>query len=313
MAAEDRWGEILFDASFAGFPIHVLSTSDDMGRALARHTYPHRNGAAIEDMGAEPHIARCRLKFFGPDHDEAFRVFHDLAHSVEPEVFTHPLYGSYSAKVGEFHAEAHAEQRDCIMVDCTFEEDTLEPAVFEVGAGSPTLAGAEDVQASADEWLVIVEPEDGTIIDVDGVELGNDAVATSEAWSTDASKTLRDVTHEMAALSARIDDTQERLHTASDISQYPAMIALTKLRGSLVKAAAAFSQRSPRIFKVTVAVSAPLLVVAAQIYQSANEAGERAKQLIELNDIRNPARIEAGTELRCQSPAAPRSRLRSPL
>lgn len=309
--ADDLWSSILFDASYGGFPIHVLQTSDDGGRDLATHKYPHRNGAEEEDMGGAQRVTRAHIIFFGPDHAEAFRVFHDLANSVEALTFTHPLFGSYEAKVGDLHWETSSEPRDCIMVDCVFREDTLTPAVFEVGAGSPTLAGSEDVDASAAEWLIIVEPEAGTIIDIDGVALGNDAMATAEAWATDASKTLRDVTHELTALSDRIDATQERFETATDINQYPALVALTKLRGSLVKASQAFAQRSPRIFEVTVAAPAPLLVVAAQIY-GATQAADRAQQLIELNDIRNPARIDAGTVLRAQSPVSPRARLRSP-
>ena len=145
----DNWGTILYDASYGGFPIHVLSTSDVGGRALARHTYPHRDGADIEDMGAEPRVTRCRVIFTGPDHYEAFRVFHDLAQSIEPLDFVHPITGTYLAKVGELNWSADAEPRDTIMVDCTFEEDTTEPAAFPIGAGSPTLSGSDDVAASA--------------------------------------------------------------------------------------------------------------------------------------------------------------------
>lgn len=307
MSAEDRWGTILFDASFGGMPLQVLSTSDDMNRALVRHRYPHRNGAKIQDQGSDQRIARCRIMFFGETHDSEFQRFHGLVHQVEPQIFTHPLYGSFLAKVGDLHAESSAETRDCIMVDAVFEEDTLEPAVFEVGAGSPVMAGSEEVEvttAELDQAFADTGLEDDT-------HLSADAFSIAQAWATDASKTTRDVANELTALTDRIEAANEFYGVATDLDRYPLMKALTNLRGSLVRASKVFAQRSPRILNITVAVAAPLLIVARDIYGAA-QAQTRYDQLLELNDIRNPARIEAGTPLRAQSPAAPRPRLRAP-
>lgn len=306
---EDTWGTILYDASYDGFPIHVLSTRDSVGRTLARFTYPHRNGADLEDMGGEPRVTRCRVIFTGPDHYEAFRVFHDLAHQVEPAIFVHPLTGSYLAKVGQFEYSAEAEQRDTIMVDCTFEEDTTEPAVLPVGAGAPTLSGVDDVAAAAAalgdalQNGFIVDADEGTIIDISDLTLLEDTVSTVQAWADDATKTIRDVTYEMSALTARIQVVTDELEVATDLSQFPIMVALTNLSYSLRRAAEVFASSAPQLFQFTVEAPTPLLLLAAQVY-GADEAGDRLDELLTLNDIRNPARVERGTVLTAQTPAA---------
>lgn len=303
--SEDSWGTILYDASYGGFPIHVMSTSDSAGRTLARHKYPHVDGADLEDMGAEPRVTRCRIIFTGPDHYEAFRVFHDLANSVEPLLFTHPITGSYLAKVGPYNFDADSERRDTITVDCTFEEDTTTPAVFPVGAGSPTLSGADDVAASAaavSSAVIIVPGDEGTIVDLPDDSLLDDAMAISQSWADDGTKTLRDVTYELNTLTDRIQATMDDLAVSTDLTQYPVMTALLDLSASLRRAAQAFAQVAPQLFQVTVEAPTPLLLIASQLYGAA-EAPARLEELLSLNDIRNPARVERGTVLTAQAPS----------
>lgn len=313
----DEWGTLMFEASYGGFPIYVLSTDDTGGRDLVRHKYPHRDGADIEDMGGEARVTRCRLIFFGDGHLEAFRVFHDLAQSIEALDFVHPLTGTYSAKVGPLTFSAQAEPRDCIMVECSFEEDTLTPAAFPVGVGSPTLSGVDDVSASAAALrdVIVVAPEDGTFIETDEVDfpdptLPEDALATATAWEADADKTLRDVTYELNALTARIQIVTNQLEVATDLERYDTMVALINLTASLRRAAQVFAASAPQLFRVTVAAPTPLMILAVQLY-GAKEAPDRVTQLMSLNDIRNPARVERGTVLLAQTPATSQ-RLRSP-
>ena len=145
---------------------------------------------------------------------------------------------------------------------------------------------------------------------VPDLALGDDAVAAAKSWEDDPAKTLRDVTYELNALTDRIQVETDALEVATDLSQFDLMVALVNLSASLRRAAQVFAQSAPQLFRVTVEAPTPLLLIAAQIYGAA-EAPERVVQLLGLNDIRNPARVERGTILVAQAPTtAPR--LRSP-
>lgn len=306
--SEDVWEDELLDGRFGDVELNITSTEDVGGRELVRHKYPHRDGAKIEDVGGEQRTTHCEIIFFGPGHRQAFAAFYVLANGIDPQTFVHPVLGSYTAKVSNLHWQARAEPRACIQVDCVFEEDISTPAVFDIGPGSPAFAGSDAVDSAGDDFADALAAQG--LSDETGLAAAASAVA--HAWD-ETQKTIRDVTHELTAITDRIESEYTRLEVATDVSRYPIMTALLGLGSSLRKAASAFAARSPRIFEFTVEVTAPLLIVAATIYQDASQAADRATQLEELNDIKNPARIERGTVLSALSPGGARRQLRSPL
>lgn len=317
---EDAWGAVLFSASFGGLPLYVLNTSDVGGNRLVRHSFPHRDGEELEPMGAVARKTRCKLIFFYPlqsglrlgpqdsflDPTAYFRAFMDLVASPERQVFTHPLTGSYMARVGEVTYAADPSQRDVITAECTFEEDTLEPAVFDQAAAFTSATSMIDVtqsRAALQDEILVIRPKVGTTIYVDALETAaDDSVDRASTWG-DPVKKLRDANLELAQSLEELDIANQNLGASLDVGFFPLITAVNDLKLSLIQRWRS-TQQAARIIQVTVYSPAPLFVLAAQIY-GATGVEDRVNQILGLNDVRNPLRIEAGTVLNVQSPTVP--------
>jgi len=316
--AEDLWEDVMHEASFGGVRLDVLSARSTAGRALARHVYPRRNGAQLEDAGAEPRVDHCRLIFFqrsaADNHLERLAMFHEAFVDGGAHTLVHPLLGSYQAKISTFDLQADAEPRDVVMVDVVFEEHADEPAIFDIGAGSPALSGLEEVSASAAAMDAALDDVAAATGDDVWTSVGTRAVTAATAWEAadpEDPTTFRDINLEMVSLTNDIDREIDRLELATSVERYPIWVTMVGLRATLRKAVEALAERSPRIIEITVTAPTPLLVIAARTY-GGDEAEWRCDQLRRLNDIRNPNRVETGTVLKAQAPSAPRARLRAP-
>lgn len=318
IGTEDAWSSLLFECSYGGTRIDILSTSDENGRILATYEFPHRDGAQLEDMGAQPRITHARLVFFQvtPDDNphERFYFFKALADQGEAQAFVHPITGTYRARVGDLTWSADAENRSEIIVDCTFHEDSEIPAEFELGAGVPSTVGIDEVDASA--GLVDVSVDDYNAQQVESgarrfvpleTDLTSESVALVRTWSeidrtdpTTLGSFSRSVYLDLVAMNNKLQALVEEWELATDLDRYPIMIALNDLNFTMRQAAQAVIDDSPRIFEIRVDAPIALLALAANTYGAA-DAEMRADQITRLNDIPNPARIEAGTILKAQT------------
>jgi len=318
----DLWQEQLFECRFGGIRLDVQSTQDTLGRVLATHQIPHREASPVRDQGGQARVTQCRIIFFpldaNDDPRERFYFFKSVVDEGRTQTFVHPITGSYRAKCGELTMSAAAEPRETLMVECSFHEDADVPAVFEAGAGVPVRAGVEEVSAAAadlDAGLVEVNAE----LDEDAEPLastvGNSAVTQVQAWeeaSRDVDKglTAREVNLQLVALSDSISAETDRLELALHPERQPIARSLSNLHHSVRRAAAAFIEESPRIAEVTILSPTNVYTLAARTYPG-EPAEQRVEQILQLNDLPNPARIEAGTRLKVYSTRTS-SRLRSP-
>lgn len=304
---DDQWGTQLYEASFGGVRIDAQSTSDDLSRALVRYKYPNRNGADVEDMGAEEWVTRCRLIWFprdGQDARAAFLEFVDVVNQGKSQIFSHPIFGERRCKVGQFQASAETGTRDTIMADVEFVEDTVDAARVLPGAGAPVGASVQDVSAIA------ADIDDGLVDVNEGlVEVGEDPISTTAhtnalvavtSWEeSEASLTERDVRYQAISLANQIQSETDRLELATHLDRYPLVQAFARLHFAIRTAAEAFIQRTPKLFEITVPAPAPLIVIASQTY-GADQAADRYEELLELNDVRTPNRVPRGTVLRAR-------------
>jgi prophage DNA circulation protein len=301
---EDQWSTQLYESSFGGVRLDVQSTTDDLSRALVRYKYPNRDGADVADMGAEEWVTRCRLIFWprdGQDARAAFLGFMEVVKRGRSQVFSHPIFGERNCKVGQLSAAAEFGTRDVIMVEAEFVEDTVDAATFPTGAGAPVASSVQEIAAiSADIDSGLVDVNEREDLDEPiSTDVGKDAVTAVTGWSEDESLTERDVRYEAASLAADIEAETDRLELATHLDRYPLVAAFARLHFAIRNAAEAFIQRSPKAFEITVPAPTPLLVIAAQTY-GADQAGDRYEELLELNDIRTPNRIPAGTVLKAR-------------
>jgi len=321
MAAEDKWGSTLFECSWGGVRLDVQSTSDAGGRALFTARRPHRNAHPVRDMGGEPRVSRCRIVFWPVDATddplERFYFFKALVDNGDTRTFVHPISGRFRAKVGELSWSADSEERDTITVECSFHEDDDEPAVFEAGAGAPVSTGVEEVSAAAaDVNLALADfnaeqlaaDEDWEALET---TVTTEAVELAEEWEAGADAlSQREVALDLVAISNKIQEETDRLELATNLDRHPIMVALSDLHAQLRNAADAVFVESPRLIEITVTAPMSLWMLCSETY-GADQAEDRVEQIIRLNDILNPARLEAGTRLKAYA-ATSSSQLRTP-
>jgi prophage DNA circulation protein len=284
----DVWESILYEASYGGVRLDVLSVDGQAGRSVVRHSYPNRDGANIEDMGRDVRVESVKAIFFGPDHRDRFVAFVAQKDRGEALPFVHPLFGEMTrARVTNFSYSIAAEPRETIYADITFEEDTTTPSAFDAGAGTPIMAGVDAVTASAAEFnsaaLAI-----GLVSTV-----ADDAVIVADGWATTA-KTARDIQNELNDASTQIQAAIDEWELATDIAAYPVVAAASNLMANLRNAAASVLATTPRLMSVTVTAPLPLRCLIAQTYPTA-EWEDRTTEAMALNDIPDPTRLEPGS------------------
>lgn len=292
---------ILLTASFGGLRLYLESIDRDVGRALVKHE-PTRAGLAqggggfvVDDRGPRLSVVECSLVFCPVAGERPFldryREFLRLK-DAGAQIFTHPVYGSYRARVGECRESIDTGAVDRISLSVEFVPDGGADPVVTVQAGVSAAAGAVSVRLTADQLKALYAElgETSTVAD--------DAADAADRWAdADGTTDPRTVLVELASLSARIDTEVEDLELASDLSRWQAYRSALILRDNLRGAAQAATQEVDHVTEVVLEVAIPLVVLMARLY-GAKDATARADQVASLNGLGSRLLVPAGTRLR---------------
>lgn len=303
----DQFERELFDAMYAGIAIDVLNTEDDFSRTLIAHEFAQRQGAVLEDTGSVPRSTRCTVIFVPrlegdatveDDIFERFRIFVDILTQDDrtPQVFTHPITGTYDALPRNISMSNRAEDRDWLPINVTFVEAGLDPAGFQINFSDDLNSPAATARVGAASTDVAM-----TASDAASQSIAVDAISVAEGWRDDASKSARQINLELNGLANRIEQTTTDLQLATDISQYPTLRAFNRLHGALRRAASAAIRSAPKLQELTVDVTQPLLTILQTVYKG-KVAVQKFNRVLELNSIPNPAKVVQGTTLTIESP-----------
>ena len=300
----DEWSDQVFEPSnFDGVELDILSTDDDLSNELIRHTYPFRDGASLQNAGAVPRTTACEIWFFArpeleDDHLERLRQFVKVAATTIPLTFLHPLYGSYQAMVESNTLQATSVDRDLVKVNCTFVEAGLNPAAFQAQTDDSVGSGVAGVEltAAAIDAITVDAAADPDATDLESITVQDTATTTAESWASNPTITQRQINLELNAVTNQIDDDIQRLGLATSVSNYPAWASMIQLHGSIRRAADLAIRTAPKLRVHIVKRTEPLLAIMADIY-GGTDAIDRYTRTLELNNIRNPARVTAGTSL----------------
>lgn len=309
MAIRDIWAEAVYAASFAGIPLDVMMTNDEVRLYRAPHEVPFKDGAEFQATGAGPRQCRVKVCFFerDPDEDDAATGFATDDHLTrfstfwqtittqrEPLEFVHPLYGAFQAWAENISAAADAENRNYIGVDVEFVEDSTSPSVLVDQSIAPYQAAVADAQALAADFDAQVQllemPADAV-----SLQLKGEVDATLTAWN-DIKTTQQDVDGGLSKLSDMIDDSLNEINYATDLDRIPLFRTTVRLNGACVRAAEAFKKVAPRLANYRVAVAGPLRSFVTLIYPG-GQFERRHAQMLRLNAIPDPGYIPAGTVL----------------
>lgn len=313
----DEWADLLFQASYDGFVFDCVSTDDDVSRVLAEHVYPFRDGAVLQDMGAEPRRMSCSIVFIPTEDQSAnhidrfatFKLVLDAAHTRDqPPVLVHPLTGAFRALPGPIRFSATAEQRDFISVEVEFVEAGLDPAAFtttddqSVGSGVvATETARDDVDNAVTDVDADADPDLADELEAEPLTVQDDALTLAESWENNADITPRQVNLELNQITNTIIEESLRLQVATNVRRYPMFLALQNLHAAIRFAAELAIATGPKLFEYVVPRTEPLLSICQTVY-GGTQALERYTRARELNDVINPSRVPAGTKLTLEQP-----------
>lgn len=287
------WDKQLQRAKFGDFAFDCQTTTDDVDPRIIEHIYPWKGGSKLEFLGAGARPTNLRAVFLGESSETDVDELRALAEKGETAIFTHPLLGTWDAKITRASIVLEHSFRDGAVVDVSLKADGIDQKYESIFSIEKV---ADDLGVAA----TLVETESSLIEQIsDRITAAKsqvaDSVAEARAYATTVKTKVDGAIQGMNQVRAKAKKAVDLLRGSelSDLKSYDAISAIQAMSYSaLLVAQSATSDKPPlRVYKVK--ANTPLAVIAFQLYGDAS----RTEELIEMNGIRNPAFIEAGSEL----------------
>jgi len=290
----DEFSGTLLPASFEvngeSFDLGILSTSDSFGRVIARHGRPHQQGVHLRDMGGDPHYISMTLALLPPNVILQSIKLREAMDQAKVGLLIHPHYGAIDARLERFDVDANADERDYLTARAEFIEDI----------SSAENLVRPDLAADADDAAAVESSIDDLRTELDDAGLEStapdDAQSQLDAWEAADSFDQRSLSLELAALSSKLQEETDRLDMVTDVRRQPLIVAFTNLHSNMRNYVRRLMSTAPKLTTHTVHARQPLMTILQSIY-GATGALDRFDRILELNDLDNPAAVEAGTVL----------------
>jgi hypothetical protein len=287
----------MYLSSFGGLRLWLSRISTDRGRSIVEHAPSAGDDYTIQDRGQNLIRARASALFEWMDGDDLSPVqrIRALLAMVDDKarMFSHPIEGSYLARVGPFSYDVDAST-GAITAELEFVPVADVQAVSPVGGGSIAATGAGAVSMAA-EALAFELEDVGITSDVPA-----QASAAADSWASSDPVNPRDVLAKTGSLTSQLGDQADDLD--DDLDMWTAYKATVILSETVRAAAEAATADTAQTFVVRVGTAIALRALLQGVY-SAEEADLRYQQAMALNDIVSPAWIEPGTELQLPLPS----------
>jgi hypothetical protein len=299
--------DIYFDASYGGVDLLVASLETRGGRDIVVQSPSNGDQHTLDDRGRKHLETRVTILFIHePGKDAPLDRFDRLRLLVEGEdgkpaqaqIFSHPILGSYRARISDFDARASADET-MVEVQATVLAEDEPHTVFSAGGGVTGEAGFDVVNVAskhADTQLAAV----GLASPVP-----SSCLTAVTSWSSADPNTLdsNEVIADVATLTAAIAVEIDTLELAAALSRWQAYQAMMVLSFQLGEAAKTFTRAADRMFELLVTRAQPVLSICARIYGAALALDMR-DQVVAINRVRRPGLVPAGTRLLMPSDGA---------
>lgn len=290
---------LLFRGSFGKTSMLISSLSSTAGRDVAVQSPSRGDRHMLQDRGRTLFRTQCEVLFVPmrgetENYADRWAAFKEQANSGKAEVFTHPLDGSFLARIQEFKYDLDAGDEG-IRCQVAFLPEEEPEFVFFAGAGAPQTAGVDSVanaSAAAEKSMAAA----GISSDA-----ASGALATVQGWYEASQLEASQVLLEVGTASQKIDNTIAKTEYATNYAAWDTYKALIRLRYELGRAAESFTAESSSVFDLFVDSATPLLAICSSIYGAAL-AVDRAAEVARGNRIRTPGLVPAGTTLKMPSP-----------
>lgn len=280
--------------SWGGMRLSVERATSPIGRTLVIQSPAKGSRHFVTDKGQDLRTFAAELVFFDDPREtesaeQRYLRFLGMIDGTS-RILVHPRHGGYLAKVRNATLSEDSTT-EAIRVSADFVPDDEVVPVLELGAGGAAVAGPEAVSAAASLFETDLE-------DIGASSVASNAPGTVAAWTEDDPSlvTPARVEAEVSSAIADIDAEIEDLELAT-LENWQAFRSAMLLRARLQDAAAAVIAESPRLYSYKVEVSASLRVILRGQYGAARSR-DLEPEVVNLNSIRSPAWIEAGTVLR---------------
>jgi hypothetical protein len=284
------------DAQFGPIRMWASRISTVNGRRLVTHSPSSGDEHAVQNRGLEQRVVSCSLLFDDmPEETDSprtrFNALLALHLAGEPQIFRHPLLGSYRATIGRFD---HDLESAIISADVEIVPVGPLPELVTAAAGASAPIGEEAVSFAADQ----VDDELAAVgLSTPVTEEARVAAAAWQEPDVGARRVLVDV----GLVSELIGTEIVRLRLSRSLALWPAQRAMLVLGETFAAAARSATADVSRLMIVRTGRPIALNMLLANIY-GAREVRRRRLQALDLNDIPVPGWIPAGTELRLPQP-----------
>lgn len=116
------WNTNLQDCQFRGVRFDCISTNDESSRALVEHAYPYRDGAEIEDLGANAWKVTVKTLIYGADYEAQLKLLMAALDTAGSGEFVHPIFGIMQVQVASYRPVHDAESPDQAQLEISFVE-----------------------------------------------------------------------------------------------------------------------------------------------------------------------------------------------
>lgn len=134
------WSETLLDLRFRGIAFDCISTQDEASRALVEHAYPYRDGAEIEDLGANAAKLSVRTLIYGPDYERLLQELMAALDTAGAGELVHPVFGLMQVNVARYRTVHDAESPDQAQLEIDFVESAPRNPFFDVNLPQAEIA-----------------------------------------------------------------------------------------------------------------------------------------------------------------------------
>lgn len=285
--------DVYYAAAWGPILLWVANVETDNSRSLVIHEPSRGDTPVVQDRGLATRVSRMMLLFEHdmPGEDKSpirrFREFKEMVDAGEARLFTHPIDGSYRARVRDFRYTIDSETQTA-RAEVEFIPDEEVRPVSPTGPLTSGVAGEGAVTAAADAVdaaFAAVELE---------TDITDQARAVVEGWSAAGDELgVRQVLADVADLSARYGAEINRLRLEHDLALFEAYRTMIMLGEATRVAGIAATSETSSTFTLRIDRRISLLALMAQIYGGAN-ASDAARQALNLNDIRTPGWLEIG-------------------
>lgn len=291
--------DVYYQSAFGGLRLWLGSISTERSRSQVVHELSAGDEYVVQDRGRGPRRVRCQVLFDWMDGDdlsplERARKLQALVDD-QPRLFTHPIDGTFLARVGPFNDQLDSSGTLTAQLDFIAVSDVQPISPNGAGGIPPSVDGAVASAAAALQFEV-----DGlTLEDSDPALLAQQAADAAQDWATSDNLNARDVLAQTGSLTSSLGAQADSM--SNDISLWSAFKATVLLAETVRVAAQAATAGTAATFLLRIGSPVALRALLASVYP-ADEAAARYDQVMQLNDIATPAWLAAGAELQLPLP-----------